>query len=122
MLSAQITNCQNCSNLKELLQSVECSIKNLLHNKLNNENYNVESYYCGDTVKALYQYKRIITRKIYNFDYLCNIDLQDIVFQVKKNLFGTCAPCVTCDDETTTTTTTLTNTTTFTSTITTTSI
>lgn len=122
MLTAQITNCRDCHSLKELLQSVECSLKNLLRNKLNNENYNVESYYCADTVKSLSQYKRIITRKVYNAEYLCKIDNQDITFQVRKILFGTCEPCITCDDDTTSTTSSSTNTTTFTSTITTTSI
>lgn len=118
MLSAQIKECKNCNSLKELRTLVDCSLQNLLRNKLNSEKYNVETYYCSDTVQHLLQYKRILTRKLYNPTYLCGIDNADIVNQVTKILFGDCSSCIQCEEETTTTTTTQTSSTTFTSTTT----
>lgn len=100
MLTARIQECQECGSLKALLKLAECSIQNLLRNKLNNENYNVETYYCSNTVLSLSHYKRILSRKIYNPTYLCGVDNQDIIAQVKKILFGTCANCVKCEDST----------------------
>lgn len=121
MLTARINQCKDCNSLKELLKQLDCSLQNFLRNKLNNENYNVESYYCSDNVTALSHYKRILSRKIYNPTYLCGVENQDLIFQVKKILFGTCGTCITCEEDTTTSTTTITSTTTFTSTTSTTS-
>lgn len=116
MLKAQITECRECSSLKQLLKLLDCSLQNFLRNKLNNENYNVETYYCSDNVTALSHYKRILGRKIYNPTYMCDVDNQDLIFQVRKILFGNCSLCITCEEDTTTTSTTITSSTTFTST------
>lgn len=113
MLIPRINQCQDCSSLKQLLKEIDCSLQNFLRNKLNNENYNVETYYCSDSVRALAQYKRVLNRKIYNPQYLCGIDSQDIIFQVRKILFGTCGTCITCEEDSTTSSTTIINTTTF---------
>lgn len=113
MLSPQIKECRNCNSLKELRKLVECSLLNLSRNKLNNENYNVETFYSSEQATALAHYKRILTRKLYNSTYLTDIENQDIVFQVNKILFGKCPVCIDCDipvEDTTTTTVTGTST------------
>ncbi len=120
MLSPQIKECQSCGNLKSLLLQIDCSLHNFSRNKLNNENYNVETFYCSDTTTALAHYKRVLSRKIYNPTYLCGVDNQDLILQVTRLLFGTCPQCITCDSDTTSTTT-LTSSTTFTTSTTTTS-
>lgn len=121
MLVPQITECQNCQGLKQLLVKIDCSLNNFGRNKLNSENYNVETYYCKKTVKALSHYKRILSKRIYNPTYISCIDNQDLIFQVRRILFGDCPKCITCEDDTTSTTTN-TSSTTFTSTVTTTNI
>ncbi len=119
MLSAQIKECRNCDSLKQLRDLVDCSLLNLSRNKLNNENYNVETYYSSEQATALAHYKRILTRKLYNSTYLTDIKNQDIIFQVNKILFGKCPVCIDCEvrpEDTTTSTTTFPATTTFTTT------
>lgn len=117
MLNPRITECQNCQNLPELLLQVDCSLQNFLRNRINNETYNVESYYCQDTVNKLGHYKRILNKIRFNKNYISCIPLDKIVFQVKKLLFGDCIPCEDCEqpEETTTTSTTVTATSTITS-------
>lgn len=112
MLQIRINECQDCESLKSLLKQVDCSLQNLLRNKLNTEKYNVDLYFSTEKSKALYHYKRILTKKIFNPFYLNDIDSQDIIFQVKKILFGNCSTCIQCEDTTTTSSTTSTSTTT----------
>lgn len=82
---------------------------NLARNKLNNENYNVETYYSSSQMKSLAHYKRILTRKLYNPTYLTKVENDDLVFQVHRILFGKCPVCIDCDipDLDTTTSTTM---------------
>lgn len=104
-LTPRLQECQDCQTLKNLLVQVDCSLQNLLRNRLNTENFNVETYFCNGHAKTLAHYKRILTKRIYNPTYMCDIESQDIIALVRKVLFGTCANCIKCDDATSTTTT-----------------
>jgi hypothetical protein len=119
--SPQIVQCDNCDALKKAYDKVECTILELMRNKLSNISYNVSLYYDQALVNKLVRYKRVITNRLYNPKYPCSqISTQDLVtLAVTTAYMGPdCSSCPKCFPPipTTTTTTSTTSTSTTTST------
>lgn len=119
LISPTITECLDCTSLKEMIEKIDCSLYELIRNKQNNESYNTDSYFSLSHFNNLSQYKRIIGKKIFNPTYPCkDISTKDLIAQANRLLYGDgeCSKCVNCDpmdnsDNTTTSTSTTSTTT-----------
>lgn len=95
----KLTTCTNCGSLEKLLSSIECTLVQLMREKLNSLKYNID--YCFDTYryKALLRYKRIIKMRLRNPSYpASDIKLNQILTIVTLLVDDKeCSKCVECD-------------------------
>ena len=85
-MQIQLSACQNCNSLKQLLVEIDYKLYKAIRNKWMNQQYNTDLYFNSEVYDILLTYKRIITTRIFNPDYVSNIDTQDIVTKVKTYL------------------------------------
>ena len=129
MLSPRLTNCPECSNIPDLLKKINCKLAELGNSLYNNVSYMLNQPIPAGEMLQLIAYKRILTHKYCNPDYVYHYSIPMIASKVIRLTAGcvsrcnTPEPCIEipCDitivqNPTTTTTTTLVPTTTTTST------
>ena len=120
MLSPRLTNCPECANIPSLLRKIDCKMAELGNNLYNNISYMLNKPIPASDIIQLIAYKRILTYKYYNPDYVNKYSINSIASKVIRLTLGcvsrcnTPTPCleVPCDidiviNPTTTTTTTI---------------
>ena len=91
--------CSNCGSLREVYDSIECTIVDLIKRKFTNLHYNTSLSFNQGLYNDLVRYKRVVGNRLYNPSYPCSsIDYQDIITQVKLRAYknGECSQCTTC--------------------------
>ena len=128
MLSPRLTNCPECSNIPSLLKKIDCKLAELGNNLYNNISYMLNKPIPAGDITQLIAYRRILTHKYCNPNYLHKYSVAMIASRVIRLTAGcvsrcnTLEPCleIPCDitivpNPTTTSTSTISPTTTTTS-------
>jgi hypothetical protein len=83
MLNIKITTCTSCTNLSDLLSEVDNKLLYYGRNHWNNISLMLELDYNKAAINKLLNYKRILTKRLYNPNYACSVELNQIISQVK---------------------------------------
>ena len=70
MLSPRLTNCPECANIPSLIAEIDCKLADLASNLYNNVVYMLNQPVPGGTMLDLLNYRRILTYKYCNPNYL----------------------------------------------------
>ena len=82
MLSPRLTNCPECANIPNLLKEIDCKLAYYAHNLYNNITFMLNQTVPADKMIQLIAYKRILTYKNCNPDYVSCIPISKIVSKV----------------------------------------
>jgi hypothetical protein len=120
MLSPRLTNCPECANIPDLLRKINCKLAELGNSLYNNISYMLNQPIPAGDILQLIAYRRILTHKYINPDYVYNYSVNMIASKVIRLTVGCVSRCneplpcleVPCDitivsNPTTTTTTTV---------------
>ena len=130
MLSPRLTDCPECSNIPNLLQEIDCKLAEYANSLYNNIVFMLNQVVPAGAMIQLLAYKRILTYKQCNPDYLSDFCMDKIVSKVIRLTLGcdirpvftpipttsTTSTSTTCPPYTTTTSTSSTSSTTSTTT------
>ncbi len=83
MLNVRINKCSNCQNIFHLLCEIDEKLKYYACNQRNNDALLLNLDVKKDVIKKLIRYKQIITKRLYNPNYSCEIALGNIITQIK---------------------------------------
>lgn len=108
MLSPRLTDCPECANIPNLLKEIDCRLAYYANGLYNNITFMLNQSVPAGIMIQLIAYKRILTYKNYNPNYISDISINRIASKVKLLTLGCVStpfidPCA----STTTTTTTL---------------
>lgn len=88
MLSAQIRECVDCGSIQNLLEDIDCTLAHMGRSHWLNISFDACNYYNRATVLKLLHYKRILTKKMFNPNYGCGVELASIISRVKVLLLN----------------------------------
>lgn len=116
MLSPRLTDCPECANIPNLLKEIDCRLAYYANGLYNNITFMLNQSVPAGIMIQLIAYKRILTYKNYNPNYISDISINRIASKVKLLTLGCvsdpiCAPCTTTTSSTSTSSTTTTTTT-----------
>jgi len=83
MLNPKLNNCVDCTTIPVLLKDIDCKLTQLAKTEYNNIVFILNLYLPGQVFFDLLNYKRILTYKLCNPDYACNVSIQKIASKVK---------------------------------------
>jgi len=107
MLLPRLNNCINCTDIPNLLKSIDCKLAEYANGLYNNITYMLNQSVPAGAMIRLITYKRILTYKQCNHDYMCDVSIERIISRVNVLTAGcTIAPVFTPEVRVTTTTTT----------------
>jgi hypothetical protein len=109
MLSPKLTNCPECFTIASLLEKIDCKLSEIANNLYNNISYMLDKSVNAKDMFQLIAYKRILTYRYNNPNYLCNFPIDKITNKVIRLTAGCDAKskCLPIIKATTTTTTTV---------------
>jgi hypothetical protein len=110
MLSLKINNCRECSQIHLLIDKINCQLAKMAKNLSLNISFMLDKPVEGCKMSTLIHYKRILTYKSCNPDWVSNFSIKEIASRV-SSLTVNCQCCdssPTIIEEITTTTTTTT--------------
>lgn len=88
MLLPRLNNCTNCINIPNLLKEIDCKLAEYANGLYNNITYMLnQSVPAGEMIRLII-YKRILTYKQCNPDYVANVSIQRIASRVKLLTLG----------------------------------
>lgn len=93
MLLSKNTNCKDCENIANLLFNIDCAIFSISRNMYNNTAFLLGKKVDRSRLSSLLHYKRILTYKLYNPEYVCKFSLESILSEVKKLTLGCTKEC-----------------------------
>ena len=88
MFSPRLTNCPECADIPKLLSEIDCKLNEYANNLYNNISFILNQPVPVITIIGLINYKRILTYKLYNSDYISCIPINKIVSKVKLLTLG----------------------------------
>lgn len=94
MLTPKLTDCTECIDINSLLEDIDCKISELAKNEYNKIIFSINAGCNESTISALLHYKRILTYKYFNCDYLKKFPLAAIASKVKILVVGAKCNCV----------------------------
>jgi len=107
MLLPRLNNCNNCTDIPNLLKSIDCKLAEYANSLYNNITYMLNQSVPAGAMIRLITYKRILTYKQCNPDYIPTVSIERITSRVNILTAGcTIAPVFTPEVRVTTTTTT----------------
>lgn len=109
MLSLRINNCRECSQIHLLINKINCQLAKMAKNLSLNISFMLDKPVEGCKMSALIHYKRILTYKACNPDWVSEFSIKEIASRI-SSLTVNCQCCgssPTMIEITTTTTTTL---------------
>lgn len=83
MLSPRLTDCPECSSVPALIKEIDCRLTELGSNLYNNVVYMLNQPVPADALSDLIQYKKILTAKYFNPNYLSSYTVNMIASRVK---------------------------------------
>jgi hypothetical protein len=83
MLSPRLTDCVACASIPALLEDIDCKLKQLAGNLYNNVVFSLNQPIPAGAILDLLNYKRILTFKYCNSDYLPHYTIEMIASRVK---------------------------------------
>jgi len=121
MLTPRLTNCPECADIPNLLKKIDCKLAEYANGLYNNVVFMLNQVVSAGAMIQLLAYKRILTYKQCNPDYLSDFCMDKIVSKVIRLTSGcyikpiftpipttsTTSTSTTCQPLTTTTTTTI---------------
>lgn len=107
MLSPRLTNCPECANIPNLIEEIDCKLAYYANGLFNNITFMLNQSVPAGIMIQLIAYRRILTYKNYNPNYICDVSINRIASKVKLLTLGcNIKPIVTPEGILTTTTTT----------------
>ena len=102
MLTPRLTNCPECADIPNLLKKIDCKLAEYANGLYNNVVFMLNQVVPAGAMIQLLAYKRILTYKQCNPDYLSDICIDKIVSKVLRLTVG-CEIKFICDTCTTST-------------------
>lgn len=93
MLTSKNTNCDACKDISLILDNIDCAIFDISKNLYNNIAYLLNKKIDAERFQNLLHYKRILTYKLYNPEYVCKFSFECILSEVKKLTLGCKKEC-----------------------------
>lgn len=88
MLTPRLTNCPECTNIPNLLQEIDCKLAEYANGLFNNITFMLNQSVPAGIMIQLIAYKRILTYKNCNPDYLSDFCMDKIVSKVIRLTLG----------------------------------
>jgi uncharacterized protein (TIGR02145 family) len=118
MLSPRLTNCPECANIPNLIEEIDCKLAYYANGLFNNITFMLNQSVPAGIMIQLIAYRRILTYKNANPDYICEVSINRIASKVKLLTLGCNTICVLTPTPTSSTTSTSSTSTTTTTTTT----
>jgi hypothetical protein len=83
MLSPRLTNCVDCNKIPNLLNDIDCKLKDLANKQYNNIVYALNYRLDSDVMGDLLNYKRILRYKFCNANYAERFSIAQIASRVR---------------------------------------
>ena len=93
MLSPRLTNCPECANIPSLLKKIDCKLAELGNNLYNNISYMLNKPIPAGDILQLIAYRRILTYKYCNPNYVYKYSVQMIASRVIRLTAGCVSRC-----------------------------
>jgi hypothetical protein len=93
MLSPRLTNCPECSNIPDLLKKINCKLAELGNSLYNNVSYMLNQPIPAGDILQLIAYKRILTHKYCNPNYVHQYSVAMIASRVIRITAGCVSRC-----------------------------
>jgi hypothetical protein len=93
MLSPRLTNCPECSNIPDLLRKINCKLAELGNSLYNNVSYMLNQPIPAGDMLQLIAYRRILTYKYCNPDYVHEYSVAMIASRVIRITAGCVSKC-----------------------------
>jgi uncharacterized protein (TIGR02145 family) len=93
MLSPRLTNCPECANIPSLLRKIDCKLAELGSNLYNNISYMLNKPIPAGEILQLITYRRILTHKYCNPDYVHEYSVAMIASRVIRITVGCVSRC-----------------------------
>jgi len=93
MLSPRLTNCPECANIPSLLKKIDCKLAELGNNLYNNISYMLNKPIPAGDILQLITYRRILTHKYCNPNYVHEYSVQMIASRVIRLTVGCVSRC-----------------------------
>jgi hypothetical protein len=93
MLSPRLTNCPECSNIPDLLKKINCKLAELGNDLYNNISYMLNRSIAANDIIQLVAYKRILTYKYCNPEYVHHYSVAMIASKVIRLTAGCVSKC-----------------------------
>ena len=93
MLSPRLTNCPECANIPALLKKIDCKLAELGNNLYNNISYMLNKPIPAGDILQLIAYRRILTYKYCNPNYVNEYSVQMIASRVIRLTLGCVSKC-----------------------------
>jgi uncharacterized protein (TIGR02145 family) len=93
MLSPRLTNCPECVNIPSLLRKIDCKLAELGNNLYNNISYMLNKPIPAGEILQLITYRRILTHKYCNPDYVHEYSVSMIASRVIRITVGCVSRC-----------------------------
>jgi len=88
MLSPRLTNCPECASIPDLIKEIDCKLADYANGLYNNISYMLNQSVPAGTMIQLIAYKRILTYKNCNPDYIQDVSVNRIASKVKLLTLG----------------------------------
>lgn len=83
MLNVKMGGCTDCADLKNLICQIDTKIFYYSKNRLNNIRLLTALDFNAENMDLLITYKRVLSNKIFNPNYCCEVNLATILSRVK---------------------------------------
>jgi hypothetical protein len=93
MLSPRLTDCPECANIPSLLKKIDCKLAELGNNLYNNISYMLNKPVPSSDILQLIAYRRILTYKYCNPNYVHEYSVQMIASRVIRLTVGCVSRC-----------------------------
>jgi hypothetical protein len=93
MLSPRLTDCPECANIPSLLKKIDCKLAELGNNLYNNISYMLNKPIPAGDILQLIAYRRILTHKYCNPNYVEKYSVQMIASRVIRLTVGCVSRC-----------------------------
>lgn len=102
MLSVRLTQCPECQNILYMLTKIDCRLAELGNSLYNNITYMLNKPVRASDMSELIAYKRILTYKLYNPNYVSSYSTRQIgtrVLYLAAGCYSKCNEPVVCVEE-----------------------
>ena len=93
MLSPRLNDCPECADIPSLLKKIDCKLAELGNNLYNNISYMLNKPVPADDILQLIGYRRILTYKYCNPNYVCKYSVKMIASRVIRLTLGCVSRC-----------------------------